>query len=148
MIGAIIRSVGSVSAGLIVALIFVIGVEGMSSILHPFPPGVDPTDLEACKAHVARYPVGVLALVVLAWGMAVFVSSWLATRLGTGRHLAHGFVVGSILLAALVFNMSMLPYPNWFWLNLIVFPISFVGGAKLARGRQNKQLPSDGQSAN
>lgn len=43
MIGAIIRSLGSVMAGLIVALIFVIGVEAISSILHPFPPGVDPS---------------------------------------------------------------------------------------------------------
>lgn len=60
MVGAIIRSVGSVSAGLIVALILVIGVEGMSSILHPFPAGGDPADFEACKAHVARYPAGVL----------------------------------------------------------------------------------------
>lgn len=110
MIGAIIRSVGSVIAGLIVALMLVIGVEGLGSILHPFPPGVDPTDMEACKAHVAQYPTEVLALLgVVLWGLTVFVSSWLATRLGTGRHLAHGLVVGAILLAAAVFNMAMLP---------------------------------------
>lgn len=148
MTGAMIRSVGGVSAGLIVALMFVIGVEGLSSILHPFPPGIDPTDFEACRAHVARYPAGVLALVVPLWGMAVFVSSWLATRLGTGRHLAHGLVVGAILFAAVAFNMAMLPYPNWFWLNLIVFPISCFWGAKLAQRRPTKQLPVDGPSAN
>ena len=147
MIGATIRSVGSVSVGLMVALILVIGVEGVSSILHPFPPGVDPTDLEVCKAHVARYPTGVLALVVLAWGMAVFVSSWVATRLGTGRHLAHGIVVGSMLLAAVVFNMAMLPYPNWFWVNLIVFPIACFAGAKRAQERPSKLPPTDGPSA-
>lgn len=112
MIGAMTCSAGSVIAGLIAALIFVIGVEGVSSILHPFPAGVDPTDLEACKAHVAQYPTGVLAFVVLAWGTAVFVSSWLATRLGTGRHPALGIVVGSIMLAAAVFDMAMLPYPT------------------------------------
>ena len=143
-----VRSFGAVSAGLIVALICVIGVEGMSAVLHPFPPGIDPTDFEACKAHVARYPAGVLALAVLLWGMTVFVSSWLATRLGTGRHLAHGIVVGSILLAAAVFNMAMLPYPAWFWLNLIVFPVAFLWGAKLAQGKQAKQSPVDDPSAN
>ena len=148
MIGAIIRSVGSVVAGLMVALMLVIGVEGLSSILHPFPPGVDPTDFEACKAHVARYPAGVLALVVPLWGMAVFVSSWLATRLGTGRHLAHGLVVGAILFAAVVFNMAMLPYPSWFWVNLIVIPMAFIWGAKLAQRTQAKQLPVDGPLEN
>lgn len=148
MVGVMIRSIGSVAAGLIVALICVIGVEGMSSVLHPFPPGVDPTDFEVCKTHVARYPAGVLALAVLLWGMTVFVSSWLATRLGTERHLAHGLVVGAILVAAVIFNMAMLPYPNWFWVNLIVFPISCFWGAKLAQGWQSKPLPVDGSTAN
>ncbi len=148
MMGAFIRSVGSVIAGLSVAFFFVIGVEFMSSIVHPFPPGVDPTDPEACRAHVARYPASVLMLVVFLWGMAVFVSSWLATRLGTGRHPAHGFVVGAILFAAVVFNMAMLPYPNWFWLNLVVFPISFVGGATRAMKRPVQPLPFDGPPAN
>lgn len=148
MIRAILRSVGSVIAGLVVALMLVIGVEGLSSILHPFPPGIDPTDMEACKAHVARYPAGVLALLgVGLWGMTVFVSSWVATRLGTGRHLAHGLVVGAILLAAAVFNMAMLPYPSWFWINLIVFPMAFFWGAKLAQGRPTKQPPVDDPSA-
>lgn len=144
MIGAIVRSVGSVIAGLIVALVLVIGVEGLSSILHPFPPGIDPNDFEACKAHVARYPAGVLVLLgVVLWGTTVFVSSWVATRLGTGRHLAHGLVVGAILLAAAVFNMAMLPYPSWFWINLIVFPIAFIWGAKLAQRRQTNQPSVD-----
>ena len=141
MIGAMLRSVGGVIAGLTVALFFVIGVEGLGSILHPFPPGVDPTDLEVCKAHVARYPTGLLALVVVAWGTAVFVSSWVATRLGTGRYLAHGVLVGSILLAAVVFNMAMLPYPKWFWINVIVFPIAFLAGAKFAQPARTHRQP-------
>jgi hypothetical protein len=147
MIVAIIRSIVSVIAGLIVALILVIGVEGVSTILHPFPPGVDPTDMEVCKAHVARYPAVVLALAVLAYGVTVFVSSWVATRLGTGRHLAHGIVVGSLLLAAIVCNMSMLPYPIWFWVNLLVFPTACLAGAKRAQRRPSKQPPADGPSA-
>lgn len=147
MIGATLRSFGSVIAGLIVALILVIGVEGASSILHPFPPGVDPTDMEVCKAHVARYPAGILALVVVVWGLTVFVSSWLATRLGTARHPAHGIVVGSLLLAAVAFNMSMLPYPAWFWINLLVFPVAFIAGAKQAQGRGFKQPPTDHRPA-
>lgn len=32
-------------------------------------------------------------------------------NLGTGRHLAHGIVVGSILLLAAVANLLLLPYP-------------------------------------
>lgn len=146
MFGAIIRSMGAVGIGLMAAMILIVGVEGMSAILHPFPPGVDPTDFDACKSHVARYPAGVLVLVVLAWGLTTFVSSWLATRLGTGRHPAHGIVVGSLLLAAVIFNMAMLPYPMWFWVNGIVFPVCCLAGIQRAQRSYTEQRPSQGTS--
>ena len=132
MIGSLVRSVGAVLVGLVAASVLIVGVELFSSIVHPFPPDVDPIDYEVCKAHVARYPAWVLLLVVLAWGLTTFLSAWLATRLGSGRHRAHGIVVGSILLALAVMNMSMLPYPIWFWAsNLVIFPLGFSWGAKL-----------------
>ena len=132
MIVSIVRSVGPVLAGLVVAVALMIGVEFFSSIVHPFPPGVDPSDYEVCREHVARYPAWVLAVAVLAWSLTTFLCSWLATRLGSERHLAHGIVVGSILLALAIINMSMLPYPVWFWAgNLTLFPLGFYAGARL-----------------
>ena len=114
--GAIPRSVGAAIAGLIAATVFVVGVEYMSSILHPFPPGANPTDLAACRAHVARYPAEVLLLASMGWGLCALASSWLAVRIGPKRHAAHGIVVGLILLALAITNMAMLPYPAWFWI--------------------------------
>jgi hypothetical protein len=132
MIGAFVRSVAAILVGLAVAFILIVGVEVGSSILHPFPDGVDPSDYEVCKAHVAAYPAWILLWAALAWGLTTFLSAWLATRLGSARHPAHGIVVGSILLALAVMNMSMLPYPIWFWAaNLAVFPLAFYCGAKL-----------------
>lgn len=140
MIGSMVRSVGAVLIGLVAAMFFIVGVEVFSSIVHPFPPGVDPTDYEVCKAHVARYPQWALLLGGLGWGLTTFLSSWLATRLGPGRHLAHGIVVGSILLALAVMNMSMLPYPTWFWaLNLIIFPLAYYWGAKLGGPKSSNE---------
>ena len=111
--------------------------EVVSSIVHPFPADVDPTDQEAIKAHVARCPAWVLAMAVVAWGLTTFLSAWLATRLGTGRHFAHGVVVGLILLALVVLNMSLLPYPIWFWVaNLVGFPLGFSLGAMLGGPRR------------
>jgi len=143
MIGSVVRSVVAVVLGLTAAMFFIVGVEGVSSVLHPFPPGLDPTSNDDMKAHVAAFPTWVLLLCDAGWGLGVFVSSWLATRLGSGRHFAHGIVVGSILLAAAVANMLMLPYPVWFWVaNLVGFPVCFTLGAKLGQPRS-----STGQSA-
>src|SRR5262249_62052277 len=99
MIWSFARSAGAVLAGLVVASVLIVGVEVFGSIVHPFPPEVDPTDYEVCKAHVARYPAWVLAVAVVAWGLTTFVSAWLATRLGAGGHRAHGVVGGLIVLA-------------------------------------------------
>ncbi len=129
MTRTVFRSIGAIVAGLLVAMIFAAGVEAMSAILHPLPPGADPTDLETCRLHVSRYPAGVLLLCGLGWGIGVFASTWLATRLGSRRHVAHGIVVGALLLGAAVANMAMLPYPAWFWIqNLVLFPIGTILG--------------------
>ncbi|MBY0526247.1 MAG: hypothetical protein K2R98_22835 [Gemmataceae bacterium] len=136
MIGSWARSVGAVLIGLVAAVFLIVVVEVASSIAHPFPADVDPSDYEACKAHVARFPAWVLLLVVLAWGLTTFLSAWLATRLGSGRHRAHGIVIGSILLALAIMNMSMLPYPIWFWAsNLALFPLGTYWGARLGGPR-------------
>ncbi|MFM7072053.1 MAG: hypothetical protein ACKO38_09705 [Planctomycetota bacterium] len=135
MIIAIFRSCGSVIAGLVVAFLLTIAVEAFSAVVHPVPPGVDLSDIEACRAHVARYPAWVLAVVVVAWGLSTAAAAWLATRLGPSRHPAHGFVVTAALLSLAVFNMSMLPYPWWFWCgNLAAFPLGGFVGVRVGRG--------------
>ena len=134
MIVKILRSAGAIIAGLVVAFVLIVGVEFFSAIFHPFPPGADPSDMEVCKAHVANYPGWVLGVCGLGWILTVFVSTWLATRLGTARHPAHGIVVGVLLFAAAGFNMLMLPYPIWFeLLNVILFPSATLTGVKLSR---------------
>jgi hypothetical protein len=134
MILYVLRSIGSVIAGLVLAFVFIIAAEVFSSIFHPWPPGVDTSDFEVCKAHVARYPTWVLAGGAVIWAAAPFSGSWLATSLGTFRHPAHGLVVGGVLLALAGFNMAMLPYPIWFPIViLIAFPLGTILGIRLAK---------------
>ena len=136
MIVSVLRSAVSIILSLAVALVLLVLVEGASAIFHPFPPGVDTTDLEVCKAHVAKYPRWILALAVPAWGLTTLIATWLATRMGTARHAAHGLAVGVILLLAAGFNMYMLPYPIWFeGANLVVLPLGIYCGVTLARTR-------------
>ncbi len=140
MIVRLIRSVGAILAGLFVAMVLVIAIEGIGAVVHPFPPGVDPTDLEVCKTHVAKCPQWFLGVVVAGWGGTVFASTWLATRLGSCRHPSHGIVVGSLLLAAVAYNMFLLPYRVWFEAaNLLVFPCAIALAVKFASGRSAKR---------
>lgn len=68
-------------------------------------------------------------------GLVALASAWVATRLGAGRHPAHGLIVGTLFLAAAIANMAMLPYPAWFWLNVLTLPAAFLCGAMLGRGK-------------
>ena len=131
MILSIGRSVFAIVLGLVLAVALVVGIEVVNSILHPLPSGLDPCDPEVMKAHVVNYPPVILLLAGLAWALTVLLSAWLATRLGTGRHPAHGILIGALLFAAAIANMLMLPYPVWFWvLNLVAFPVCIYLGAR------------------
>ena len=131
---SILRSIGSVIAGLALAFAVLVAAEGYSELAYPFPTGYDSKDMmEVCKAHVAKYPTGVLAICTAIWSLAPLCGSWLATILGTSRHKAHGYVVGAVLLALAGMNMLMLPYPIWYPIViLLTFPLGTIVGARLA----------------
>ena len=87
--------------------------------------------MEEMCLHVERYPQWVLAAVVPMWTVAALVGTWIAQKIG--NTYAAG-IVGLLLLAALVFNLSMLPYPIWFKVViLLVIPAALVAGSRLAR---------------
>jgi hypothetical protein len=106
----------------------------MIAMLYPFPPGADTSDAEAVRVQVANYPHWILALAVVLWGGTVFVSAWIATRLGAGRHPAHGIGVGALLCLAAAVNMSMLPYAIWFEVACaVVFPLAIYFAVRAGR---------------
>jgi hypothetical protein len=128
-----LRTLAAVLAGLLVALVLLAAVELYSAVVHPLPEGFTGTMEEMCL-HVERYPTWILATVVPAWGIAAFVSAWTAQRIG---NLCSFTTVGLLLLAALVLNLWMLPYPTWFKIaNLLVIPTAIAVGRRVAtRGK-------------
>ncbi len=138
MIGSIVRSVLAVIAGLAAAMFFIVGTEAVWAVVYPPAPGVDLHDMEACKAHIAKLPADAYVIAAAGWGLAVLAGTWVATRIGAGRHPVHGYVIGSILSAAAVANMLMLPYQALFWgLNLVSFPACTYMGTQWGRGRSS-----------
>jgi hypothetical protein len=137
MLTTVLRSIGAILLSLVTALLLAAGLEGLSAILHPWPADFAGTSEEIVR-QVETYPTWALALLGgVGWGGTLFISAWLATRLGSNRNPIHGYVVGVILIAAVIFNISMLPYPAWFsLLNLVVLPTALYCGVSLGRARQ------------
>jgi hypothetical protein len=125
----VFRSVGAIVAGLLVAFALVIGVELFGAAVHPVPADFGGTTEEMCQ-HVERYPAWVLAVVVPAWAGIAFVSTRIAGKLA---NRGSALLVGLLLLAALIFNLSMLPYPIWFKVaNLIAMPCAILASLYLS----------------
>jgi hypothetical protein len=133
------RAVCSILAGVVLALVLVSAVELVSAVVHPVPPDFTGTMDEMCK-HVERYPHWVLALVVAAWGGTAFASTWVTSRIGG---CGCGAFVGLILLAVVVFNIAMLPYPKWFTVvNLIAIPTAIYLGLRSPSRRKSTAVSS------
>ena len=128
-----LKSFGAIFLSLLVAFGLITGVEGLSSILHPWPEGFSGTSAEI-NLHVQNYPSWVLAFLGgVGWGSATLISTFVATRFGHKRNPLHGYGVGFLLVVLAVFNMILLPYPSWFWfLNLTVLPAAAFCGTSWA----------------
>src|SRR5262245_43983050 len=126
---AALRTLAAVLAALVATFIVLVAVELFSGVVHPVPEDFGGTTEEMCR-HVERYPHWVLAVVFPAWAAAAFVGTWTAKKIGNLYSFA---IVSLLLLAALVFNISNLPYPMWFKIaNLLVIPVAFVAGGRFS----------------
>lgn len=135
---SILMTIVGIVVGMVLAFVLVIGVEGFSSVVHPLPADFKGTMDEMCQ-HVARYPHWVLAVVVLLWGATAFLAVWIATKIG---RIAAGIVVALLLIAAVVFNVAMLPYPMWF---KVAMPLAMMAACVtgIRRGRPAISIESN-----
>jgi hypothetical protein len=128
----ILRYSGAIVAGIAVAMLLAVAVEFFSALAHPFPEDFDGS-IEATCLHVERCPAWVLAVVVPAWAGVAFAGTWTTGRLG---NRACALVVGLILLAAVLLNISMLPYPLWFeTASVLAIAAAGAGGYRLSGRR-------------
>ena len=108
----IVRGIGAVIVGMIVAFLVVFGAEAISHQIYPPPPGMSMQDMTQVKAFVATLPMSVLLIVLAGHLIATFVATWTAAKIAHGPMAA--FVVGALLLAAGIVNAFMIPQPLWF----------------------------------
>lgn len=139
MIGFGLRTVLGVLVGLIVAFVLIFGVELYSNVVHPLPEGFAGSVEEVCR-HVENYPNWILGTVVVAWGVTAALATWIAQRIG---NRVASSALGVLLVAAVSLNVSMLPYPMWFEIAvLVVIAAGAVTGARWAVRRPVSAEPT------
>lgn len=131
MAKSLFQNIIALFLALLAAILILAVVEWIGLVLHPFPEDFAGTREEVME-QVANYPALILALLGgVGWGSTIIVATLLATRLNASRHATYGIGIGGLLLGAAIFNMSMLPYPLWYWaLELVVLPLGIYLGVK------------------
>src|SRR5215475_13280942 len=125
----VIRCIAGFIAGIIGAFVGVIAMEFFSAVVHPVPEDFKGTQ-EEMSLHVEHYPHWVLAVGVLAWAASAFAGTWVAGRIGN-RWSA--LCVSMLLVAAVIFNIAMLPYPLWFKMLMpLVMGVAVIAGERMS----------------
>lgn len=110
---AILRSIGGVFVGVLAGCLVVFLIELPGFVLHPLPPGVDPSNNEALRAHVARAPLAAMVLVGVAWTIGPAAAALVAGLIARRALVVYGLIVGAIFVAFDLMNILAFPHPAW-----------------------------------
>jgi hypothetical protein len=133
----------AVVVGLFVVVVLNLGVD---VIIHAFAPTSDDpveNDRRALLARSEAIWVGSLVGLSVASVFGAVAGSWLAARLGLRSHVAHGIVVGSILLVVAI--QAILIAGNPFLVlgaAVAMLPLCAYAGRRLAARGRNGRLPN------
>ncbi|MGI9222106.1 MAG: hypothetical protein ACR2QS_13840 [Woeseiaceae bacterium] len=103
---------GIIGIAIAVAIVFL--ADKLSHMMYPLPNGLDTSDMEALRDHIATLPIGALLSVMAGWVVAAFVGAVVAGRIGDAKAWIHPTVVGGFVFTATTANLIAIPHPHWF----------------------------------
>jgi len=139
-----IRNIGAALAGIVTAFVLVVLVEKVGHLIYPPPADLDFSDPEAIRPYIATMPFLALLFPMIAWVVATFTGSLVASKIGTANPLIFAGVVGGLVLAATIANLIMIPHPAWFSIvSLVAIAASAWFAAKVASGPNGAATSED-----
>ncbi len=115
-----IRRIGALVAGIVVAFVVVALVEAVGHSIYGAPGPDVVADTELMREFVAGLPVGALLFVLAAWYLGTFCGGLLACFIAKSKPFFHASLIGVFLLGATVMNLLIIPHPIWFFIAGVV----------------------------
>lgn len=108
------KNIAAGIAGVATAVVLVWLVEMLGHSVYPPPAGLDFADPDAMRAYVATLPIGAFLFVGGAWFIGTLSGTIVACKIGSAKPTIFAGIVGGLMLAATVVNLTMIPHPAWF----------------------------------
>jgi hypothetical protein len=125
-----LRKIGGVLLGLVVAFALVQLSEMLVHRLYPPLPGTNMNDFSEVKKFVAALPLTALLIVLSGWLMGTLAGTFAAARVG--RSPVPAYILGAILLAAGIANAIIIPQPVWFSVvSFVIYITMSLAGARI-----------------
>lgn len=118
------RKIAAVLIGIVVAFSVVFVVELIPSRLYPPPSGLDFTQADVVANYMRSLPVAAFLWVLCGFILGAFIGGWVCARIARARPYLYAGVIGTVVLAATIANLVMIPHPIWFSLTAIVLIIA------------------------
>lgn len=115
-----LRNVAAGAAGLLAAIALVALIENVGHTVYPPPQNLDFSDPDAMLPYIATLPIAALLFVMFAWFIGPFAGTLIACYIGNAPPRVYAVVVGSVILAATIANLILIPHPLWFSITAII----------------------------
>ena len=112
----IIRTLGGLAAGLLVAILTIIAIEAVGNQLYPPPAGYDMT-----SASAESLPFATLIWPLIGWFLGAIAGGWVALRVAGERWT--GWAIAACVLAATILNLVLIRHPTWMIVAGVIAPL-------------------------
>ena len=137
-----VRNAAAAVTGLVIAFVLIMLIEKLGHFIYPPPADLDFSDPEALRPYIATLPFLALLFPMIAWVVATFAGTVVASKIGTANPKSFGIIVGGLVLAGTIANLVMIPHPLWFSLvSLVAVAASAWIAVRVASGPE-KQTPA------
>jgi len=107
------RSILGVLAGLVVGMVVAGLVEGLGMQVFPPPVGMNPSDPASIAVAMQSMPATAFLFLLAAWWLSAWAGTFTAGRIAKSGRRWPGLAVGTIILAATLNNLRIIPHPWW-----------------------------------
>jgi len=130
-----LRPLGGVVVGLLVAFIIFIGFQTLNLAIFPLPDGVTPNDHDAFEAFISKLPITAFIIVLAGYMVGSLAGGYTGAKFAQTKWKTIGLVIGVILTIGGAMNVLSIPHPTWFVvLNLVLFvPMAWLGAMLAGR---------------